>query len=397
MLDMKAPLGNQNSLQDYIEREPGYDLAFCAAWKEVDSVKDEKVETPNKLLYLLDQIQRCALQHLPRVRQVDKGYQIIHGRAEMNYFGLTDNVNCNLEGIKEVIRKIWIDQNPFTLITIDEMNPKRRLILTKDCFFASYSDEQKNKTIENYRASTAEATCNTITKQLAGHFQKGICQNGLDRMILFINIPLKEREKMALSILDSYFVEKTHAVSPEAKIKTIFKAISALSQLHLYYDGNGRSLYMLANLLLYQEGLPLFYPENMCIFEASDINTITKKILEGQDRFKILFGTAKTISKGLTEYAEAVIKTKKIIADNYPTNSYLNRSFTSRNFNLLLRQCAIDKKYFPLLKFLVNNSTILSIDLSSRGKKSGSAIDIAKSNNNSDAIQLLNRYANQSN
>jgi hypothetical protein len=67
----------------------------------------------------------------------------------------------------------------------------------------------------------------------------------------------------------------------------------------------------------------------------------------------------------------------------------LKSAVENRDFNLLLRLVATDRKHIELLKFLLDHRKDLNIDLAAKGKTSGTALDVATKKNNKEAIEIL--------
>lgn len=389
MLDLEVAWdGTQGNMQHYIKREPGYDLAFCEAWNKVDAVKDIKLTKSAAFLKLLDKIQQCALEHLPLTRCIGTKHQIIQGRAEINFYGLSKNANSDEQGIKDIIKKLWIDGESFNFIT-KENDPDKRYVVNKDEFYEMFAGGTRKVILIQNTPDSRQETFEQITQVLIPLYNQGLCPDGSDRMIIYHLTNHFEREKKAIQILDSYFEEIITKESSIEKIKTISATIRDLMQLHLYYDGNGRTLYMFANLLLYQNDLPPFYPRNMCMFDGNSIETMVAEILAGQERFASMFGDAPHLTAELKKYQATVIELQKFIEEHFSDSFLLRKSVQERNFNLLLRQSASNPKNITLLKYLINNLETLDIDIHSKGEKSGNALDVAVKFHNAEAIELL--------
>lgn len=67
----------------------------------------------------------------------------------------------------------------------------------------------------------------------------------------------------------------------------------------------------------------------------------------------------------------------------------LTNSFQERNFNLLLRQSCSSEKRIELTRYLVAARFVLGIDLNSKGKTSGTALEVALSNGNDLAVNEI--------
>lgn len=391
MIDLEDVNGLQDNMQGYIKRELDYDLAFCRAWSEIESAKKEEPSNSADLLSLLDKIQKCSLSHLPQTKQVGSGFQIIQGRATINFFGLTKGPNSNEEGIKDIIEKIWINSENFELITKDK-DPDKRYILIKDELFVVSSGGTKKTTLIKNDGSSSKETVKKIFEMLIPLYNLGICPNGSDRMMILHQTEPKVREKKALQIFDSYLKTIKTKDSDIEKIKTIALTIRDLMQLHLYYDGNARSLYMLANLFLFQSDMSLFYPRNMCMFEGNSLDKMVKEVVAGQERFASMFGKPSDLANGLKNYQNAVIELKTLVSNYFSKSEAMKKSVEERSLNLLLRQSASDPKNIILLEFLLNNKLALNIDILSKGEKSGNALDVANKFNNLQAVELLNNH-----
>jgi hypothetical protein len=74
-----------------------------------------------------------------------------------------------------------------------------------------------------------------------------------------------------------------------------------------------------------------------------------------------------------------------------PSN-LIKKTTEKKDFNLLLRQSVTHPAHIYLSSFLLDNKLALNINITSRGNKSGTAMDVAKKFNNQAAIDLLKRY-----
>lgn len=67
------------------------------------------------------------------------------------------------------------------------------------------------------------------------------------------------------------------------------------------------------------------------------------------------------------------------------------RAFREKNFNFLTRLACSQSEYLPRLAFLLTFKSVFNIDLQDRGKKSGTAFDVAQKMNNIQALELLQK------
>jgi Fic/DOC family len=397
IIDFQTLKGNQDTLQNYIKREPNYDLAFCSAWQFVfgSLAHKEKFEAGqdkvNFLIKFLDSIHDNSLQHMPNRRKIYRdnrrigyGYQAIQGRAEFNYYGIYKDWTSDQKGIEELIQEILDGKKyGFNELNIKLEETEQRLILTENGLHL----------LEGEVLKKLELSRNKIIKTIIDEYNKGPCSDGSDRLILMVVKNSKERS-IRQQLIFSEFLEKIQlSRTNEDKINTIASFMRDLMQLHLYWDGNGRSLFIFANWLLWVNDLPLFYPTNMCVFDANSHEKMYSEVNEGQKRFSELFGNKENLTGALNNYQTLITKLKQLINDpgiSREDRETLNNTFLSRELNLLFRQSATSPNKINILKFLLENASILNVDIYEKGKTSGKdALEVAKSNCNGLAVEEL--------
>jgi hypothetical protein len=129
----------------------------------------------------------------------------------------------------------------------------------------------------------------------------------------------------------------------------------------------------------------------MCIFDGYSTKKLVDEMVIGQKRFKSFFGNQERLTKNLKAYKEAVSGLARMINEEFSKLSILKKTLQIRDYNLLLRKTASYPKCFPLLEFLFKHKNVLNIDIESAGKKSGTALDIAKKFKNHQAVELLDK------
>lgn len=383
--------GKHDNLQDCVNREHNYDLSFVDAWKKVIKYKDSKLSTAGALLGFLDKIHNRAINHLYEVIEEDGHVTPIYGRAAENCKAITKNLLSDEEGIKDIIKKIWIDKMPAHLIIKTE-NPNHRYIVSNDQFYKRYRDPElpgHDEPLLKNDFETSKKTIDEIYKIVLPLYRKRTPIDATDAsVILGHQTTKKEKAQHAIKILNAYCENIQSARSEKDKIKVIAHTIRDLAQLRLYHKGNARSLFMMANFLFYQNNVRSFYPRNMNMFLGNSVDKMMKEISVGQDRFAKMFGSEKALTTGLAQYKKTVVKLRKVIT-SVSSEYAFDKAYTDRNFNFLLRLSASKEQYFPLLQFLLVNRAALNIDISSKGQTSGTALDIATKSGNAQAIDLL--------
>lgn len=393
MLDLENQNEQPRTLQSFVERESDYDLGFYLGWKVFVDHKDILLEDSSHLLNLLDKIQKCALSHLPEIRTLRTGFQFIHGRAGIqgcfNYFGLSKGYCSDEQGIKDLIRKIWVDGENFQFNTKAKNDVDYYILTNNQLSLMKQGNAKEMTVVLKNEVDKIQETTQKIFDILIPLYRLGLCKNGVDRITVLNPMSADIREKKALKFFDHYLEEIKKAGSDKEIRRIISETMRNLLQLHLYWDGNSRSLYILANLLLHINGLSLSYPKNMCLFDANSVETMISELEIGQKRFKQMFGDETTLTTGLHAYINSLKNLQKEI--KRVNIEALNKSFNERNFSLLLRQSASNskKEYIDLLKYLLDNAANLGIDIHAKGQTSGTALDVATKRKNEEAITLL--------
>jgi len=132
--------------------------------------------------------------------------------------------------------------------------------------------------------------------------------------------------------------------------------------------------------------IPFFQAKEASRFETDIpqfewVNVDAARALETRGKLKLPIKTGRDVAKdGSAELMKLVT--------NKRADSYI-KLINEKNYNLLLRRAAVDPKDIEILKFLVDHSILLEIDLNARGETSGTAFDVATKYKNQPAIELL--------
>lgn len=127
--------------------------------------------------------------------------------------------------------------------------------------------------------------------------------------------------------------------------------------------------------------------EQLAAFEW--ISTAHAQLLENEGQIQVPIKPQRIVAPS---FAQKLNRLEQMVASFKDAKS-LNTSLLEKNFNLILRQAAANAKYFPLLKFLLEQGIYFKIDLTARGATSGTALDVARKFSNSAAIELLQKFA----
>lgn len=386
MIDLIDQSGSDKivSLQCFIENEQDYDIAFCRAWSFIVSQKDSPVDNSKQLLNLLDKVQRLAMSHYS---------EKMHRRSEYSYFGLSGKTpRADEEGIADIIEKIWVKEEKSLRLVANDTDKKIRYLLTTDTFSVHPFDSESEQILLRNSIDLRSESLITIKKIMISLFSQGQGADSSERLVLHSLSSSKEREEKILKVFDLFFKTIESKKDDLDKITSIVNAARDVMQLHPYYDGNGRAIYLLSNYLMRKYGLKPFYPLNMCLFDANSTGKMVQEVVNGQERFCSMFHSFDELNEGLEAYNTTVCQLWSIINHKFLESKNINNSFKARNFNLLFRQVCIDEKYMELLEFMLVNNKILNINIFSCGKTSGNALAIARKYNNAKAISLLEQH-----
>ncbi len=390
MID-RVPIDARSSqnLKDFVKSERDYDIAFCLAWQFAAIPPEGAFLNSKNFLGFLDRIQECALSHLPEREFYNPErtmFRFLKGRAcAYNYFGLSKNVCSDPEGISDIIRKICVLKKNFALHCLLDAK-EERYILFRDKFCI----DRGGFTTQLYSSMDGDKIAE-IRRMYLELYEKGDAYGGASRMVIEHYSSPEERQIEAMNIINHYFEKRAEGVSDRDKIKNIAILMRDLMQLHLYFDGNGRCIYILANALLHHDGLSLFYPKNICIFDGNSVGKIMEEIIAGQEVFAAMFGSRGELTRGLELYSDRIEVLMKMIKEEFSKFPPLLRALEERDLNLLFRKASQTGETLSLLEFLVENSAILGIDTRARGVTSGTALDVARKFENTAAFPLLAR------
>jgi hypothetical protein len=97
----------------------------------------------------------------------------------------------------------------------------------------------------------------------------------------------------------------------------------------------------------------------------------------------------KRVKNSMERYEACIAQLPNLLEGIHPK---AQKAFEDKNFNLLFRQAASEPASIKLLEFLLINAKTLSIDILSKGEKSGTALNVAHRYNNELAIELLKKH-----
>lgn len=398
--DIDADTGKKEDKSEFFSREPGYDLAFSAAFELLGVQK--RYKTPDDLFELFAKIHDLACLHIrdsaSKISDEVKKRETDQVSFSMNGFGFSNNgIIADEGGLADIIRAIWIEKQPFILLAKE--SERTRFYVFREFLYesqgASSDNEGVNEMIGNVMNPNAEGiilrngqnTLPFIQQKIMSIFQKGLFSaSSKHRVYLFCYADYKTRKNMALDALKNYLDRIKKASASNEKIRLIAKTATTLLHLHMWNDGNGRSAYLFANFLMKQNDLGYFYPLNMCLFDANSEDNMVKQIIQGQARYQEKFGTPERLHTGLKMYSSALSTLSSLILN---ANIDMKKAFAERKFNLLFRQAAQKAEYFDLLKLMGDNRNHLDIDITSKGEKSGNAADVAQKFKNIPAQNYL--------
>ena len=395
MLDLVSEGTKETSgkhvLADYMKREPGYDLSFSAAWFQ--HINSAPATNPLKLFGVFTKIHELAMSHITaKMSEIEKG-EYNDSKDKGHSFCLGVGPNSDLEGVVDLIKQILFNEKRTLISFYTEEKSNRDYIdygvMDGDFFQFNRRTNEHQKLFLKNRHSPEERV-QKIVEIIKPLYEAGTIGEGTFPVrITSMYRSKNERSRKAFELMLEYFKSLKTDQSDSEKIENICLLCRELEQLHFFVDGNGRTVFIFANLLASWNNLPPFYPTNMCIFDANSLPKMVKEVTEGQERFEKMFGTKDEFNQNLKVYKETVENLTTLISTKFSKIKSVMTALSERNFNLLLRQSVPIEETIDLLKFLLQNRSSLNIDLNSAGQTSGTATTIAKKVGNEEAIKLL--------
>lgn len=399
MLDYMPCTGKEekNTFQDYMKREEDYDLAFSRTC--IDLFQTPPIHTPKALLNLFLKIQTIAMSHIQARGVTSQGQPYQSGIYVGNSYAVNKRLVSDFEGIKELITQIWLENKQVMLTFFSEKKKngyKDKFFINNDGLSQHFLEvKERNEHRLLIQNDDSEKTLKLVIDFVEKFYNVETLSDGVFPFVIQpFYIDPKLKKKQAIELIRDYLknIPNPDNRPKEEKIFNICYLCRELEQLHLFQDGNGRSVYILANLLAQWNGLDPFYPRNICVFDANSLITMAREFFEGQDRFKAMFGSQEQLTNQLARYSITVENLIDLAKEKYSKFNAIMNSIRERNFNLSLRQSSADKNALGLLEFLLQNLSILNIDIHSKGEKSGTAMDVALKNRNIKAIKLIEKY-----
>lgn len=264
-----------NLLDGYEQKEPGYFETSIKALLALSNLNLDFLLSFNTF----DKLHSALTSHL------DKNSQKV---SRSNNFGLIPNVTTDQKGLTTLIETIckqgsrdvhyWLDVN---------FLDKRFYLLGKQIQTCEVRSGQVNG-IRNTSFKNA-------VRDIVEPFMNGKCTIKLNLLKpegLRIQTATDIISNLKLSILNI----KNHSTISElektdALIKAIGGAMCALSQEHIYQDGNARATFIYSNFLFKALNIDPFYPQNQSFSDCKSQEGFLRDVKEGQEVFKSEFGT----------------------------------------------------------------------------------------------------------
>lgn len=368
-------------LTKFMLNEIDYDVSMVAAFGVMlKTAKVMHIAHEKRFLSLMDTIQSVATDH------IESSDRFLPGRVNgPNSFHLTSIHTSNSEGIKDLIRTIWIKKEDFILYVKPQDDISYQL--TPRSFTLSLAPF---KTFKTLIASTGDPTIDKTHLAMLDRYFVGLYENSMESQrgnfkLYSCNSP-KNREVRSLHLIRDYFETLDKKTTDVEKIECISLLMRDLLQQHLYYDGNGRTIYLLANFLMIQNNLAPFYPVNMCIFDANSLDRMVGEVIEGQKRFVEFFGDFNTLSEKLKAYDQKLDELCSLLREQ--SLYELFEAYDRRDFTEIFKVSASDERYFDLFKFMLRNIRHFNTEYS-REYNTDTARVIARSNQNFDLLDYL--------
>lgn len=279
-LQEQTPL---EALERFEKNEPGYQNTTIKAYLAFSEYPLEALLT----FETFDQFHKALTAHIFSHNEARK--------SGPNHFGLSPDVTVDKEGLEDLIDRLskqgGHSQGNYLDIKIG-FPPQRFYLLNGQLQVADYfSGKVSQIGILN------EEAIKWIKEKFSNAFFGGknpthILLNAIDSV--------DSKEEKVKSILGGLKEKLTNSQGTQGKEEAIFDSLRALSQTHLYIDGNARLIYLYANLIYRQLGFKPFYPQNQNLFDAMSNTGLRKRINQGQKNFEDFFGSYPEFLKKLS-------------------------------------------------------------------------------------------------
>lgn len=358
------------NFKEFLKEEPEYDAPLFKGIKYIYELSQQAPTNQSEALFaIVEKIHECVVEHLPIEKKESCKEAQIGPKFHTQAFPILKSLCTDEEGLRELIEDIS-DQDQKLGLNLaycpedTKEYDKKNLInidLNSDIPFTFFNQEE-----EFFLVSTSKH---------------------------------ENRKQYMLEAAENYFVTLQSASSIQEKIEAIAVLCRRLLQLHYFEDGNGRMCYLLANLLMLQNGLSPFYPAHMCIFDANSKARMVKLIEDGIPIFQNQFGSIERLIENLQTYFNVLEKVSDLIqqTDEDEKECYL-KYFKSRNFEALLRKVTQSNSdiNIRILSFLIENAIILNIDLFAKSNYSGeNALEVAIDYENELGKELLSTFKSE--
>ena len=248
MVDLIGPSKDNEGfvLESFRREEEDYrPISFARAWRSVSNQKDKGFQNSEEILKNLDDIHNLSLSHLKRSSRVDS-------EEDVNEFDIEKGWNSDSKGLNDIIDKIWDNSKLHFSLKIRGVDDD--FVLSYKGLYSDTDDTavfQRSGKSQTEDLEVLEKIKEEIFRMIPEHTR------GLKSPIFAIHEDAGTRREEAKKILDNYLKKITACKTDDEKLKTIATTLRDLSQIVLYQHGNNRSLYILANTLLSQNGLQL--------------------------------------------------------------------------------------------------------------------------------------------
>ena len=171
------------------------------------------------------------------------------------------------------------------------------------------------------------------------------------------------RERHARKILDRYFRQISFRTDLLQKAELIALTIQDLAQIHLYYLNNLKTLFLMANLLFYHNGLEPFYPLHWNIFDGYSTPKMVTHLINGQDLFRLFFINFPNLIDRLDDFYYFFIIEEIRDQLNQLKIFYLEDKLILGHFNPILEEALKNPNAASLTRLLLEHHQILKLEI----------------------------------
>lgn len=223
------------------------------------------------------------------------GYLALHKMAIDNVSGLNEN-SSEYRPLNQIVSFGLLKGSNYTPAGWREYNDKRSFSNSKELETVSPTDIPKylvGHYTQIYSDTQPRTLVGAYTGNIRNHEMDGTI-SGSSQPLLEENTAVWPTDGLAEMVFHFYQSQINATAEDKTKLHIIAETCQTLDQLHLFNDANIRTIYLLLNQMLVQNGFPRTALKNPNIIDCFSISELIDNIMQGQEYYREL-GSQPTI------------------------------------------------------------------------------------------------------